>query len=224
MEIKSTFSQPRLKLNRLSLSRLFSGGGLAAAPDVMRNYHMEEPVSPERISDATPAAVLIPIVDYGDELRLLFTRRHHEISYPEHLCFPGGRRDPSDDSCEENALRETREEIGLTRENIEIIGRLGSYYTQSGFRIEPVVSFVKPPLSLTLAPLEVSEIVEIPLDFAFRSDSYRLWQPNPDRREAFYSLIFDDEIVVTGPTVCLLMGLYESLVRSSSDSTRGREG
>lgn len=216
MEITSKFTQPPLTLARSTLDQLFEGGRLDTAPPVIHNYHSKTPVPPERMGDATAAAVLIPIVDYGDELRLLFTRRHHEISYPEHLCFPGGRRDPTDTSAEMNALREAHEEIGLLRDNVRILGSLGKYYTQSGFCIQPIVAFVTPPISLILAPLEVTEVVEIPLDFALRSDSYQLWRPNPERAEAYYSLIYSDEIVVTGPTVCLLMGLYEALADAIS--------
>jgi len=213
VEIESDFLQPELRVDRAQLESAFEDASVPSRRDIMRNYHRESPVSEARRAKATPAAVLIPIVDHGDELRLLLTRRHHEISYPEHLCFPGGRRDPEDASAEANALREAHEEIGLLAENVRVLGRLADYYTQSGFCIKPIVSLVTPPLSLSLAPYEVTEVVEIPLDVATRSDSYRLWQPEPDQPRAFYSLIFSEEIVVTGPTVCLLMGFYEALAR-----------
>lgn len=43
---------------------------------------------------------------------------------PGDVCFPGGRQDPSDEDDIQTALRETKEEIGLCPEQVQIIGRL----------------------------------------------------------------------------------------------------
>ncbi len=212
MDIESEFSPPVLRPSPHSLRRHFASES-AARRAPLRNYHREEPLDEERKRSATPAAVLVPIVRYADELRLLLTRRHHEISYPGHVCFPGGRADPADRDAEETALREAEEEIGLDRRQVEVLGRLGPYYTQTNYRITPVVALVEPPFDLTPAPGEVSEILEIPLSVVTRGDSYALWAPGSGRDDAYYRLQHG-ELMVTGPTVCLFMGFYEELART----------
>lgn len=40
------------------------------------------------------------------------------------MCFPGGKRDPSDRDDVDTALREAGEEIGLPPEDVEVVCRL----------------------------------------------------------------------------------------------------
>ena len=180
------------------------------APRPIRNYHREKPINKEVRIEAKPAAVLVPIVQTEHDLRVLVTRRHHAISYPGQVCYPGGRADPADPDPETTALREAHEEIGLDPARVRLLGRLGVYTTQSGYRITPVVGVVRPPLELTASPDEVSEILEIPFATITRADSYRIWRRDPERREAFYVMEHAD-IQLTGPTVCMTMGFYEAL-------------
>jgi 8-oxo-dGTP pyrophosphatase MutT (NUDIX family) len=212
LEIETEFEPPDLELNLAFLEAHFASDP-GRAPSPIRNYHSEAPVSEQVRQNATPSAVLVPIVQYGDELKLLLTRRHHEISYPGQLCFPGGRADPGDRNAHATALREAKEEIGLSPDRVRILGSLGEYYTQSGFRITPVVGVVAPPLNLVASPSEVSEILEVPLSILTQARNYRIWRTDLPRNEAFYALEVDD-IRVTGPTVCLAMGFYEALAES----------
>ena len=63
------------------------------------------------------------------------------------------------------ALRETEEEIGLSRQHIRILGFLPEYRTGTGFRVTPVVGVVQPPFDLQPDPFEVAEVFEVPLSF-----------------------------------------------------------
>ena len=61
-----------------------------------------------------PAAVLIPLVDRGDEINVLLTYRATGLEHHAgQISFPGGRLEPLDSDAEAGALRETEEEIGL---------------------------------------------------------------------------------------------------------------
>jgi 8-oxo-dGTP pyrophosphatase MutT (NUDIX family) len=127
----------------------------------------------------------------------------------------------SDESALANALREAEEEIGLSPDRIRVLGRLGDYVTHSGFRIAPFVGLVEPPLSLEARAGEVEAILEIPLSIVLRSDSYQLrgWK---DSQRAHFFLPHAD-IIVTGPTVSIMMGLYEALLETQSDLEGGRQ-
>jgi hypothetical protein len=105
------------------------------------------------------------------------------------------------------------------------VGRLGDYVTHSGYRIAPVVGLLNPPLDLVPREREVDEIVEIPFSRIFRSDSYCLARRAPGTTDAHFFLEFRGA-VVSGPTVSLLMGLYEQLLETHCDrdfSGAGRE-
>src|SRR5690606_26713310 len=81
------------------------------------------------------------------------------------IAFPGGAVDEDDHDVEAAAAREAEEEIGLDRRLIETVGRLPDYMALSGFRITPVLAVVQPGFSLTLNPVEVDDVFEVPLSF-----------------------------------------------------------
>ncbi|MFN4325475.1 MAG: CoA pyrophosphatase [Azonexus sp.] len=114
----------------------------------------------------TPAAVLFPIVlrDAGHTV-LLTQRTAHLRDHAGQISFPGGRVEACDATPMDTALRETEEEIGLSRERVEILGFLPEYRTGTGFRVTPVVALVTPPFDLQPDPFEVAEIFEVPLSF-----------------------------------------------------------
>ena len=114
----------------------------------------------------TPAAVLFPIVvrDAGHTV-MLTQRTAHLRDHAGQISFPGGRVEADDLSPTHTALRETEEEVGLSRERVEVLGFLPEYRTGTGFRVTPVVGLVHPPFDLQPDPFEVAEVFEVPLAF-----------------------------------------------------------
>lgn len=114
-----------------------------------------------------PAAVLMPLVERVDGLSVLLTRRASHL--PHHagqISFPGGRLEPGDIDVVATALRETEEEIGLDRSFVSVAGFLPDHLIPvSGYRVTPVVSFVRPGFDLRPDPTEVEEAFEVPLRF-----------------------------------------------------------
>lgn len=114
--------------------------------------------------EATRAAVLIPLIDRGDDLSVLLTLRADDMKHHAgQISFPGGRLESCDYDAVSAALRETEEEIGLRREFIEIIGILPDHVVITGYRVTPVVGLVRPGFGLTLNPAEVAGTFEAPL-------------------------------------------------------------
>jgi len=114
----------------------------------------------------TAAAVLFPIVlREGGQTVLLTQRTAHLRDHAGQISFPGGRVEADDPSPIHTALRETEEEIGLSRERIDVLGFLPEYRTGTGFRVTPVVALVRPPFELAIDPFEVAEAFEVPLAF-----------------------------------------------------------
>jgi 8-oxo-dGTP pyrophosphatase MutT (NUDIX family) len=114
-------------------------------------------------ADKSRAAVLVPVIDYGDKLHILFTRRAlHLRHHPGQISFPGGRIEANEQSCDA-ALREAHEEIGLSPAAVELLGNLPLQPTSTGFNIEPWVGLLKPQTSWILQADEVAGIFEVPL-------------------------------------------------------------
>jgi 8-oxo-dGTP pyrophosphatase MutT (NUDIX family) len=124
--------------------------------------------------ESVAAAVLFPIVLRENEPTVLLTRRtEHLRDHAGQISFPGGRVETGDASPVDTALREAREEIGLESRHIEIAGFLPEYRTATGYRITPVVGFLKPPFATHPDPCEVAEIFEVPLAFLLDPANHR---------------------------------------------------
>ncbi|MBA3446590.1 MAG: CoA pyrophosphatase [Pseudaminobacter sp.] len=160
------------------------------------------------------AAVLIPIVDHGDEASVILTKRAEKLrNHSGQVAFPGGRIDPTDATPEDAALRETMEEIGLDAEHIEIIGRIPDYVAGSGYRIAPVLGIVRPGFQLTINEHEVDAAFEVPLRFLMDPTNHergsRMW----DDKEWFYYDMPYGGRRIWGVTAGIIRTLYERLYR-----------
>lgn len=158
------------------------------------------------------AAVLIPVVDRGDEATVLLTQRSSSLrAHAGEVAFPGGRIDPGDPSPEAAALREAEEEIGLDASFVEIVGRLPYYHTGSGFRILPVLSVVRPDFLLTINQDEVEDAFEVPLSFLMDEKNHvrgsRIWQ----QKERFFFRMPYLQYNIWGVTAGIIRVLYERL-------------
>jgi 8-oxo-dGTP pyrophosphatase MutT (NUDIX family) len=114
----------------------------------------------------TPAAVLLALVERDDGLHVLLTlRAEHLRDHAGQISFPGGRSEPTDADAVSTAMRETEEEVGLPRSQVQVIGCLPQYTTVTSYVVTPVVAIVQPPLALSLDATEVAEAFEVPLQY-----------------------------------------------------------
>lgn len=165
----------------------------------------------------TPAAVLFPIVLRDDGHTVLLTQRTaHLRDHGGQIAFPGGRVEAGDTSPLDTALRETEEEIGLPRAQVDILGYLPEYRTGTGFRVTPVVASVRPPFELALDPFEVAEAFEVPL--AFLLDTANHQRHSLHYRGAlrhFFAMPYGNYFI-WGATAGMIRALTERLARRAT--------
>lgn len=159
------------------------------------------------------AAVLVPLVNHAEGLSVLLTQRtDHLEAHAGQISFPGGRIDPEDESAEDAALREAQEEISLPRSAVQLIARLDTYLTRTGFEVTPVVGVVTPPLDLKPDPFEVAEIFEVPLAFFLQAESRQLMSRVYQGKERHFYAYPYGERFIWGATAGMLNDLVERLL------------
>lgn len=115
-----------------------------------------------------PAGVLIPMIERPAGTTLLLTRRSTALKHHAgQVSFPGGRMEAADRDIVETALRETEEEIGVSRDRVRIAGALDAMPTITGYAVTPIVGILAPGIRLVLDPGEVDVAFEVPLEFVF---------------------------------------------------------
>jgi 8-oxo-dGTP pyrophosphatase MutT (NUDIX family) len=105
--------------------------------------------------------VLLPLYrDAEGELRLVLVARSPIGVHGGQIGLPGGKREPADASLLETALRETEEEIGLRRTEIEVLAALDPLDTlTTGFRVHPFLARVREPARWSPASDEVVAVL-----------------------------------------------------------------
>ncbi|MGH1360215.1 MAG: CoA pyrophosphatase [Burkholderiaceae bacterium] len=117
-------------------------------------------------ADERAAAVLIPVLSYLSEPEVLLTvRPAHLRTHAGQIAFPGGAVEADDADRTATALREAREEIGVTLGRESVLGQMPAYKTGSGFAVTPVIALIEQELELKLDHNEVAETFSVPLSF-----------------------------------------------------------
>jgi hypothetical protein len=105
---------------------------------------------------ARAAAVLVPLFERRGEVRVLLTRRADGMSsHGGEVSFAGGRRDEGDSSPADTALREAREEIGLSPAAARVHVTLPPLVSKHKLLVSPVIATVPMEFPITMSPDEV---------------------------------------------------------------------
>ena len=118
-----------------------------------------------------PASVLVPLVNRGDGWSMVFSLRSDDL--PVHggqISFPGGALEEGE-IPEQAAIRETEEEVGISRDGIELIGRLDDLIARTGFVVTPFVGVIQPQDEYKIQPTEVVEVFEAPMSVLLHPDN-----------------------------------------------------
>lgn len=158
------------------------------------------------------SAVLVPLVERQGELHVILTRRAANLAnHAGEICFPGGAREPADESSWATALREAHEEINLDPEACERIGCLDDSPTITQFKIRPHVALVHQADDLVPSDDEVSAIVEVPLSlFVSAGAGYRVRIESGRMRGEFPLYPYEGQLI-WGATARLLGNLVDVL-------------
>ena len=187
-------------------------------PPSARAWNLDELIDllPDGVDGLRPAAVLVGLVDRGDGLQVLLTRRTEALRHHAgQISFPGGRIEGHDADPVAAALREAQEEVGLSAGFVQVIGSLPNYTTGSQFVVTPVVALLDPGLVLAANAFEVETIFEVPLDFLMNPAHHRRHQwHTPSGTRHWLSMPYHDgphERYIWGATAGMLRNLYQFL-------------
>jgi 8-oxo-dGTP pyrophosphatase MutT (NUDIX family) len=164
-----------------------------------------------RVPGGKHAAVLVPLyLDAGD-LHAVFTKRRDDLRrHAGEISFPGGRQDFPDEDLRTTALREAEEEIGLSPDDVELVGALPPTGTVvTNYKIHPFVGVIKPGHSWTPQPQEVDVVLELALpDLVAGHEMKRLVRKGVPFRTVTYTV---GDHMIWGATARIVENLLERL-------------
>ncbi len=161
----------------------------------------------------TPAGVLIPIIERPAELTVLLTERSPDLKHHAgQVSFPGGRMEVPDADIGTTALRETQEEVGIHPRQVDIAGYLEPTATVTGYAVTPVIGFVSPDVELTIDPIEVKSVFEVPLNYLLDEANQEHSQRHFDGASIPVISFYYESQRIWGATAGVLVALREFLL------------
>ncbi len=156
------------------------------------------------------AGVLVLLYPWREKLSLVLTRRTSTVAHHQaQISFPGGRMDKGE-SAVAAAIREAHEELQIMPDSIRILGELTPLYVPpSNYCIYPVVAGVVERPDFRPSPIEVAEIIEVPVEHLLDPTNVRqeTWPlRGMDVRVPFY--LFKDH-KIWGATAMILAELVD---------------
>jgi 8-oxo-dGTP pyrophosphatase MutT (NUDIX family) len=119
-----------------------------------------------------PGSVLILLYQDGDQLKFPLTKRQEYLgAHSGQISLPGGKAEPDEDYLE-TALREAEEEIGISRNQVRVIGKLSQFFViPSNFMVTPVIAYAERKPAFTPQVSEVMRILEGDVEQLLRDDA-----------------------------------------------------
>jgi 8-oxo-dGTP pyrophosphatase MutT (NUDIX family) len=142
-------------------------------------------LSPPPGVEPRQAGVLLILYPIHGVLHLVLTMRTSDLNHHSgQIALPGGGWEDGDHSLQETALRETREEVGIATDGLELLGALTPLYIPpSNNVIHPFVAYTPARPAFDPDPREVAELLEVPLrlllDPATRREEDWTWRGAP---------------------------------------------
>jgi len=175
----------------------------------------------DRFSQFHPAGVLILLVHSSDpdQWNIIFTKRAmHLKHHPGEISFPGGRFEQNDGELVNTATRETYEEIGISPNEITILGKLPRQKTISGYLVTPFVGYVKGDYELQIDDNEVDAVFVVPLNFLLEPDNHqKIKRLIAESTFDFYQIQYNEH-KIWGATARMLVNLSRFLLPKTKGS------
>lgn len=95
---------------------------------------------------------------------VLMKRAEDGRTHGGQISFPGGRWEETDRDYIDTALREAEEEVGVPKDQVEVIGQLTDLYIPpSNFMVYPTLGIAHQRPQFIPDPVEVAEVIEVEL-------------------------------------------------------------
>ena len=164
----------------------------------------------------TKSAVLVPITFENNSANIILTYRSAKLKdHAGQISFPGGRIDKKDLSPIDTAIRETKEEIGIEKKYINILGNLDNYVTGTGFQILPIIANVIGGYDISINSKEVESVFKLPMSILMNKKNHDIQEKLYYNGEISYQYNFNvinyENHFIWGATASILLNLYEKL-------------
>jgi len=171
----------------------------------------------EHAVPAKPGSVIILLYELEGRTFFPLTKRPDYLgTHGGQISLPGGKAEPGE-SVIDTALREAEEEIGVIRNQIEIVGTLSEFFViPSNFMVTPVVAYLKERPKFKPDPKEVVRIINGSLDQLVRDDAVHTKEILAAKMFPMLAPHFEIEDEVVWGATAMILNEFRMVVREHS--------
>ena len=199
----------RIKINKLP--------GISAQLKMAPPLRIKELEKEINTKELRSSAVLLTLFQTEKEWFLILIKRTSDGGvHSNQMAFPGGKYENTDASIQYTALRETEEEIGISKDKISVIKQLSKMYIPiSGFKVFPFVGILKNEPQISLNNAEVEDIYYIPIkDFSEKNSKSE--KISVRGHQIFTPFYYIQNQIIWGATAMIISEFIE-LISGNSD-------
>ncbi|KAF9912159.1 hypothetical protein EC991_000569 [Linnemannia zychae] len=132
--------------------------------------------------------------------------------------FPGGKRDPSDDTVLDTALREMEEEVFISREKVDVLGECAPLPNKGcTMKVHPFVGFLKEPIedlaSIRFNEDEVQRVFTVPLQDLMNPEKRSMVQFRNSKFLYPVWKVDEENITIWGLTAFIIDGVLRRIAK-----------
>ena len=168
------------------------------------------PVTP--VNGSFQRASVLALFSFEKEPVLHFIKKADDTRYAwsGQMAFPGGHSDPEDSSREETALRELEEEMGIDKNNVEIIGSIGHFTTIHNREIETFTGIWNKKDEILFDKSEISRVIPIPLSYLVSIHIKKGF--NKQKPDTYHLTYPFEDVVIWGATAKMIFHFIDVLL------------
>ena len=152
------------------------------------------------------AGVLIVLKNYGEykkDPHIIFTKRSSKLSsHPGEVSFPGGKFEEQDLNLLATAVRESEEEIGIKKLNLEHLGKLPYLISKHNIEVHPFIAALKEDQEF-IANEEIESIFSVPVSYLKNNQNAHIHEFNRQNHNVRISTWHYNEYVIWGLTAMI---------------------
>ena len=152
------------------------------------------------------AGVLILLKNFGEykkDPHIIFTKRSSKLSsHPGEVSFPGGKFEEQDLNLLATAVRESEEEIGIKKLNLEHLGKLPYLISKHNIEVHPFIATLKEDQEF-IANEEIESIFSVPVSYLKNNQNAHIHEFNRQNHNVRISTWHYNEYVIWGLTAMI---------------------
>ena len=152
------------------------------------------------------AGVLIALKNIGENKKdphIIFTKRSSKLSsHPGEVSFPGGKFEKQDINLLATAVRESEEEIGIKKLNLEHLGKLPYLISKHNIEVHPFIAALKEDQEF-IANEEIESIFSVPVSYLKNNQNAHIHEFNRQNHNVRISTWHYNEYVIWGLTAMI---------------------